>query len=169
MQQWIQTWWLSRQPREQLMVALAGLVLVLAMSYVLVWEPLQKSIRTRQQQVLTLRDDLQWMQQAVRQLPASTAIPATQANSTNTGTHNSVASLLEQSVRKQNLQDYVDAINSRPDNNANISFKAVPFDQLIRWLDVLSQRYALEISQLSLDQTIARSGAVNARILARGR
>ena len=57
-------WWLSRQPRERLILILGGLLVVAALLYLLVWEPLARERTNLANRVKAQGKTLVWMRHA---------------------------------------------------------------------------------------------------------
>ena len=150
-------WWLERTPREQTLLGAGLAVLLFLLVYLAVWEPLQRNLQTSQAQVEQLQADLAWMQAAAARRPGaqSTSSPAT---------GESLASLIEQSVRRAELADRVKRIEARSREDVQIVFEAAPFDDLLLWLEALARQNAVRVAQASVDAT-PQAGLVNARLV----
>ena len=150
-------WWLERTPREQGLVAVGFALILLLFGYLAVWEPLQKRQQSSRTQVEQLRTDLTWMQATAARWPSTQA-----ADSPATG--ESLASIIEQSVRRAGLTNRVKRIEARSRGDVQIVFEAVSFDDMLRWLSTLAQQNGVSVAQASVDAT-PQSGLVNARLV----
>ncbi len=153
-------WWMSLEERERLLVAGAGVVLGIALFYLLAWEPLFKTRAELQQAVHAQRNTLQWMQEAareVRTLQAGGGAGALQ------GRNRSLLSVLDQTATQAGIRDQIERMEPEGRNGVKLWLDQVPFDTLMRWLDRLERHYGVHVRRATFTATDV-SGFVDARL-----
>jgi general secretion pathway protein M len=154
-------WYLDLQPRERVMVALAAAIMVLAILYLGIWQPvnngtkrLTASIET-QQRVLTL------LQQAKDRVTQPGAVGQ---NSTIDRTQSLVV-LVDTTLRSHSLYQSLQRSQPAGVNGIRVEFQNVAFDQLIGWLAELSNNYDLQVQSGSFSTSNGSApGRVNSTL-----
>lgn len=114
--------------REKAIVLLAIIVLAGLSLHALVIEPYQNRNTSLSEQVEQARTDLAWMKSMMPKLPAA------QKNLTQSEFDGSLANLINQSVREQQLNNFLAQMTPRGDDEIRIRFSAIPFDLLVRFI-----------------------------------
>lgn len=154
------SWWAGLAPRERVILGGGGLLLVLVLIYLMIWEPLAKQREQVRADIRVLSADLAWMQQVATQVKRRGAQPDAQPAAGAAG--RSVLTLVEVSARAAGLQEALERVQPEG-QGARLWFTETGFDALLNWLDELEQRQGLQVSQLSVDAGNA-PGMVTARI-----
>lgn len=132
--QQLHSWWLSLQKREQQLLLGAGVTLVIAAFYWLLWAPLHLSYQTQQQQ----------LQQLSQQLLQVRSYPLI---STQTKVQGSLTDLISSSARSHKIQ----VSRMQPQNDQmQVMLNDISFDQLLAWLHELQYQHNVSIVQLDL-------------------
>ena len=132
--QQLHSWWLSLQKREQQLLLGAGVTLVIAAFYWLVWAPLHQSYQTQQQQ----------LQQVSQQLLQVRSYPAVSAQ---TKVQGSLTDLISSSARSHKIQ----VSRMQPQNDQmQVMLNDISFDQLLAWLHELLYQHNVSVVQLDL-------------------
>ena len=132
--------------RERYMVAIGGVIVGVLLVYVLVWSPLSEAVFDRQTQVESQQQLLIYLQHAsakISQLKASGI--SVDAAIDNTG----LLALVEQTLGSQQLNSYLKQVQQPQQNQIALTFEKVPFDKLMRWLQVLSTTQGVHVQNLS--------------------
>ncbi|EKD77292.1 MAG: hypothetical protein ACD_42C00396G0007 [uncultured bacterium] len=127
-------------------IALVGGVLVAALIfYAVIWSPLSSAVDDSKKQLYTQRSLLLYLKkssQKIQQLKASGVTVSVTSNA-------DLLSVLEQSLSSQSLSSYLKQVNEPQQNQFALTFKAVPFDKLMQWLQMMSSTHGVTVKQLS--------------------
>ncbi len=150
-------WFDSLEPRERVLVAGTGVLLILVIFYVAIVEPLYKGAAERQYRVEQKRADLVAMQQMEAQLGQL-------SDSAEPGVRPNAGSLVVLVNRTANEFDLASP-RSQPSgqNSIRVTFRGQRFDRLVAWLTTLEQRHGLTIDSATFDRDSAK-GIVNATL-----
>ena len=146
------------QPREQLAVAAAGLVLVLAMIYWVLWQPFA-----------LWRAHAESSLHSGRELAARIEIIGAQAQAAHpmgnamAGAGMSLLTVVDQASKDGTLGKPPSRIQPDGDKQVRVWVEDVQFDSLLRWLDSLQSRYGLHIDGVAVERR-PTAGTVNARL-----
>ena len=152
------SWFYALTEREQKMVKLAGVALVIAIFYFALWSPLNNTLA---QQKLLLKN-----QQSFATWVDDQAIRAAKLRQSATGTsfNGSVTQLVNQTTRSSQIQ----VARMQPvGDDLQISIDEVLFSDLITWLDVIERR-GIIIIQSEITET-NNAGYVQVRRLQLGK
>ena len=139
-------WWAERSAREQRLLALAALAVIAGGWIAGVVRPLQHRYHNLETAVAVQRT--QWAQMqadaaVIRQLrPHATPADA------DAGTQSPLLAA-QQTVRELALEPFVGAAQSQGDTAVRLAFHDLPYESLLRWLDLLPA-HRLRVRALSL-------------------
>ncbi len=150
-------WFVNQTPREQVIVALLGLVGIGALLYVLAIEPLSTGIASRQASIEAQQRDLQWMRQQAAMVSANPII----ASKTKREIDKAPYLLLDEAIRQASIQA-PDRVTPDGSQGAKAQFSDVDFDKLLRVLGSLEQTYGLTVKTINLSKK--NEGLVSARL-----
>jgi general secretion pathway protein M len=152
----IRSYFSQLEKRDQIAVAALALFLGALLLYFAVWTP----VRSYQQDSLARRDSqlslLHYMRASEKQARSSTTGKKVQASGQSLITD--VSSSAQQAGIKPN--------RLQPEGNDAVSvwFDNVPFDQLVSWIEQLSDQRGISVRQIAIDRQDV-PGTVNARIV----
>lgn len=141
----MQAWFQNLSRREQLIVSLGGLFLIIMGFYYAIWSPLSNAATdaaTNYQQQVELLD---YLNQSVPRLLAHRG--STQPQPSN----EPLLTQLENSINNTKLTTYLSNIQQQGDS-INLRFDSVPFDSFITWLQTFSQGNKISIDSLTVDK-----------------
>ncbi len=148
------TWYSELTSRERLLLIVCAFVLSVGGIYRLAWMPLQADRELQSARIVRLDRALA----AVQTLPKGGAL----AQSPTTG---SISAILGETAGKQGF--VLKKVEVQPDGSATVSLDAVPFDQLILWLDGLNRTHGITIGDVSIGKTEA-PGRVTVAVALKG-
>ncbi|HEB55874.1 MAG TPA: type II secretion system protein M [Gammaproteobacteria bacterium] len=154
--------WQQLAPREKQLLILMSVVVLITLFYFALWKPLKTGIEDGQ---LRLRAQthalIKIRQQAaeVRQLRSTGAGKQTLIEDSS-----SLLGLIERSAKQKNINGNLQKVQPEGQREVRVWMENVSFDQLISWLDLLSSRYAIQITEISVEHGNT-PGIVNSRIL----
>jgi len=156
----LQHWYQGLQQRERLLVLAASVVIVVTLFYLIIWEPVHKSLEEQTQKYQSQQGILQWMQNAATEV---NALKASGSANKRTSSNQPVTLLVEKSATTAGLKPYLSKLESTSDKGARVTIEAASFDQLLLWLNTLQTKYGISITSANLDRD-DKPGAVNARM-----
>lgn len=143
-------WWRSLRSSEQQILKLAAVVLALGLFMTLIWQPMHQQLAGNQAQAQAARAQLQWLTQ---QMPLLSTAKA--------GTGGSLNDKVAQSSRLFGIS----VSRMQPKNDQlDLLLADVPFEQLLRWLQVLQQEHGVRLVTLEITET-EQAGLVRVRRL----
>lgn len=155
-------WFLGLELRERLLVGAAAGVCVIALLFLLVWEPLHGGV-TR------LRNDVSATETLVVELTQARGL-ALRAGGMGTiqGQGRSLLSIVDQTGKESGLSGSITRIQPEADTVVRVWLERADFAQLVRWLGTLQTTYGVSVSEAAIDRE-AEAGTVRARLgLVRG-
>ena len=111
--------------RERFIVLIALLVMFILATHAFVIEPYQNRIASLGEEIEQSKSDLQWMASMVHRIPTNVSNVSQQSFS------GSLANLIDQAVKQQNLNSFLAQMTPKGEEEIRVRFSAVPFDQLI--------------------------------------
>jgi general secretion pathway protein M len=136
--------WRALQPRERLALGLLALFVLLALLYLLLWQPARQGVtaaRSAYEQERALHAYLQAQAPLARSLVSK---PRASLDPTR------LQGLVTASAAEQGLA--IVRVDSDSDGSLQVSLQAAPFAQLLRWFSQLEQQ-GVRIAEAGLDRT----------------
>ncbi len=156
----LRNWFEELTPREQTLVAAAGLLLAVAIVVIGLVRPVASSA-ARNAETVAEREAL-----LAELTDVATRLGPQRGNAqVAAGTGNqSLVLIVDQSTRQRGLQDYL--VRNQPDGSDKIRlrFERAPFDDLVEWLVQMSQQHGLGAISANID-TAPESGRVNCNLV----
>lgn len=151
MKQRVINWWFGLQAREQRIVSIAAVVIVIALFYWLIWQPMHQAKIERKQSVAVAELQLQRLQQALPTLLAT--------GTTNVRSGGSLSQVISNSARGQNIT----VSRMQPQNEQlALVLEELSFERLLPWLYELQYQHGILL--VSLDLAVAEQpGMVKVR------
>ncbi len=151
-------WWEQREPREQLILAVAGLVLAGLLYFLLVWEPLYKSLHQQRAEIQEARSLATWLVEIRPEVQASGGHIAQGASG-----GRSMLSVVDTAARQAGLGTKVKRIQPDGDKNVRVWIEEAPLTDILRWIQTLHDRHGIDTSNLNMDRGKA-AGTASARM-----
>lgn len=149
------TWWQAKSPRERRIFRVLAVLVLIAVLWAGVWQPLQRDVRRlrleneREQSALVQArrdaDDIGQLQRA--------ALPATTDERT----------YLDRSLASSGLRNAVTDLQWQQ-SRARVTFAAVDFAAMIKWLDALQREAGLVVQEATLSARVD-PGSVRAELV----
>tara|TARA_R110002126_G_scaffold43555_23_gene124954 strand:+ start:1706 stop:2176 length:471 start_codon:yes stop_codon:yes gene_type:complete len=151
MKQQMQNWWQSLAAREQRLLTVAAVVVIVGVFYWLIWQPLHQGKISKEAAVNQAQLQLGRLQQALPQLQ--------QAGGSQSRVGGSLAQIVSNSSRTYNIR----VSRMQPQNDQlQLVLEDVPFEQLLRWLEQLQSQNGVKLVSLDVADTDS-SGIVRVR------
>lgn len=152
------TWFYALSEREQKLVSLAGVALIVAIFYFALWSPLNNALA---QQKILLKNEQSFAAWADDQANRATKL---RQSSTGISFSGSITQLVNQTTRSNQIQ----VARMQPiGDNLQISIDEVLFTDLISWLEVI-ERSGIMVIQSDITET-GNAGYVQVRRLQLGK
>ncbi len=148
-------WFFALERREQWMLLLGSIALILYLFFVLLWRPLAADNTSLRERNAKATETLQWMHNSASFIK--------QQNSNNSSTSSSaktISQLLNASVSSNGLR--FSRFQPRGNDKAQVWFENVSFSQLFMWLSEL-QKQNVMVSTVSVSST-SQDGLVSASL-----
>ncbi len=153
-------WYGSLQARERLMVMATGIVVIITIFYVAIWEPLHQGLDDAQQHYQANLKNLQWMQQAAAEVRA---LKASGGSVRNTNSNQPVTLLVEQSAAISAIKPNLSKLESSGTDGARVALDGASFDQMLLWLNTLEQAHGVPVASANIERA-EKPGTINARL-----
>jgi general secretion pathway protein M len=153
-------WWLNLTPREQQLLSIGSVILVIALFYLFIWQPLVSSIDDLNDTIAGQQQLLAWMNSTTPQLieARNMSKPIAQIDA------NLLLSTIDQSLKAKPISDKPPEINQTESNKVQVKFVTVGFDNLIAWLNDLWQNNDILVSQATITSSKS-TGEVQASLI----
>lgn len=139
-------YWNNLQPRERLTLIAGAAALLLLLLYAAVIDPYQARVERLEKQAAAQRADLEWMRQAATQVRALRAgAPRRSA------TGQSLLALADSTAKAQGLGSAVKRVQPEGQGSVRVWMEQASFDDVLRWLQTLTNRHGVRISALVAD------------------
>ena len=156
----IRHWFYSLAQKEQWIIFITVLLVILTMFFLMVWEPLHLGLEDEKQKQITQNKSMIWMQQASKEAKSLRR----SGSSTNLRDKNKPTTLIiEQSINNAGLKPSVNKIESSGDNGARVTLNEVPFNQILVWMNTLAKHNGIHVTSANIERT-ATAGKANARL-----
>ena len=146
------------QPREQTLVSSAAVLLVIALLYSAIWQPLSRSRKQLAEDLEAARNVATQLAQA--ELDVRFAAPQ---NVPVVGADVSLLTAVDQAAKSGTLKKPPTRLQPDGENAARIWLEDVEFEVLMRWLLELQTRYGVTLDVVDIEKR-ETAGLVNARI-----
>ena len=122
--------WQSLQARERFYLSVACVFIALVLLYYILIAPLNDSVQSLRQQVTTAQDLATWMQPRVKAL-RGVSVSSSQLQ---TIAENELLPIIDSRLKQSSFAASVDSVSQTNTNDVRITFKKIPFDELLNWL-----------------------------------
>lgn len=147
-------YWLQLAPREQKLLGVMTVFLVLFLLYSLLWEPIQAEHKQAQQRLELAQNQWQWLNEQIPAWEASSfaqthqAQPKTQSSLTD---NNQLMAFINQQLAVYKIQKQLKEIKSAS-KGIKISLKSVDATKLFKWLQRLESQ-GINFDRLTFERT----------------
>ncbi len=155
----MKTWWDNLSSRERALLLLVSGVVLIAVFYLILWEPLVKHVVALRQTVAEERTAAAWMEQVALEVRALRGVATTEKRS-----GESLLSLVDRSARAAGMGSHINRVEPEGRDKVRVWLNEVAFDVLIPWLAELRKSQAISPESLVADRQSA-SGVVNVRLV----
>lgn len=155
----MRSFWQQLEPRQRRLVGLAALVLLAALVFVWVWEPLAEARQAERDRIAGQQALLHWLE-AVE--PLAERLRDSARDERELGDR-SLLGITDETARAAGLAGQVARIEPTGDGQVRVWLESADFVAVMGWLESFSRNRPVRVDQLQVDR--ARSdGQVNVRV-----
>lgn len=157
----MKAWFDGLEPRERRMLIVGGILLLISLFYVAVWEPLEDGVESLRKNNAEQLELLQWMQQSVqevKQLRGAGGRPAQLAQG------QSLLAAIDRAARANKLGGALKRVQPDGNNRARVWLEGASFDHIVRWIDSLQRQQGVFVVSSVFD-ALEEKGRVDARLV----
>jgi general secretion pathway protein M len=158
--QQLKQWFYSLPPKEQWMVSATGILILITLFYLVIWEPVHASLDTERQKQQSQKEILIWMQQAAME---AESLQASGIKSTIRDKDKPVTLVIEQTIQNAGLKPSVSKIESSGSDGARVTLNEAPFNQILIWLNTIASFNGIQVTSANIERASA-PGRANARL-----
>lgn len=155
----MKNWFLTLESREQIFVLGGGVVVAIALFFALVWMPLDKGHEALQSSVDT------WERSLAELRPLKGLQQTGGANSAPRGNTQTPVVIVDRTLRARGLDRSLKRSQPTTSSGIRVEFEGVAFDDLVLWLNDLSNQHAMHVASGSMSTANrAGPGRINATL-----
>lgn len=158
--QQIKLWFNSLPTKEQWMVSATGLLIIVTLFYLIVWEPIHVGLEAEQQKQQSQKEIMLWMQQAALEV---TVLRSSGNRGTVRDKNKPATLVIEQTINNAGLKPSVNKIESSGKNGARVVLNDAPFNQILVWLNTLATHNGIQVVSANIERA-NKPGRANARL-----
>lgn len=158
--QQLKQWFYSLPVKEQWMVSGTGLLIIITLFYLIVWEPVHLGRESEQQKQQSQKEILLWMQQAATEVKT---LRTSGGRSTVRDKNKPTTLVIEQAINNAGLKSSVNKIESSGNNGARVTLNEASFNQLLVWLNTLATHNGIQVVSANIERA-SKPGRANARL-----
>jgi len=155
----MKNWFLTLESREQIFVLGGGVVVAIALFFALVWMPLDKGHAALQSSVDT------WERSLAELRPLKGLQQTGGANPAPRGNTQTPVVIVDRTLRARGLDRSLKRSQPTTSSGIRVEFEGVAFDDLVLWLNDLSNQHAMHVASGSMSTANrAGPGRINATL-----
>lgn len=148
--------WQQRSTREQRMIAIGVVALLLTLFYLIIWEPVMQAHAQAEAALADARATAQRIERVAALQPAQSRQRA------NPNSSRSLLAQVNQAVRSNTLGSTPERLTPDGDDAVRVWLEGAPFNNLLRWLAELERNPGLRLERADIDRK--EGGMVDARL-----
>lgn len=153
----VQVWWQGITAREQRLVLIGGILLLIGLCYWSLWQPLNNRIAERERQVQNQQQTLVWLKEKGQEVLAMQGGSDRQIDTSGT---------LEGVVNRTAFNHKIKIARLQPQGQElQVWIDTVPFDDLLLWLATLVEQHGIAVQIIEIAREDLAPGQVKVRRL----
>ena len=153
-------WFNSLSSQEKKLIKIGSIIVTIAISWVVIYQPITQSIELKSKQKYELQDQYKQMQSS-RELLEKQKINAVNFHR---DLNKPFISWIDEQLAKKQLTQFVTRSEPKDNQTVILTFESIVFDELAKWLQPLEVNYNVKISEVDIHLTDRSNGLCNARI-----
>ena len=152
-------WFEALEPRERVMVSIAGAFIVFAVYWFAIWQPLARGT-----------DDLEarigdWRVAIAELAPLRGRLEQGGSQPVQAGRNQSLVVIVDNTLRERQLYSSLQRSQPTNTNGIRVEFSDIAFDDLVLWLGELASQFGLYVQSASFSQGSTNNpGRINASL-----
>ncbi|MEM7083497.1 MAG: type II secretion system protein M [Pseudomonadota bacterium] len=152
-------WWQGLETRERTLVSAMGVMIVVAILYFLILEPLFSGATLYKERVAVAEQDLEYMKRVAPVLKQSSAAPS---NTPRGGSNRSLLSIVDVSTKKFDLVPRSSTASGS--NKLRVQFDASSFNSMMGWFGELHAQHSVGVDAVNLTRDDDTPGVVSGSV-----
>ena len=153
-------WWDKLQPREQNLLLIAGLAVIIFLFYTLAWSPLIQASDHKRMQFENNQQLLLWMVARSAQIKQ---LKLTHPGSSNADNRRSLLAIIDSMANRSGLRNSIKQIQPEGADLATIWIEEINFDAFAKMLGQLDKNHNVKVKEAHIIK-LDKPGLVRARI-----
>ena len=153
-------WFNSLSSQEKKLIKIGSIIVTIAISWVVIYQPITQSIALKSKQKYELQDQYKQMQSS-RELLEKQKVNAVNFHR---DLNKPFISWIDEQLAKKQLTQFVTRSEPKDNQTVILTFESIVFDELAKWLQPLEVNYNVKISEVDIHLTDRSNGLCNARI-----
>ncbi len=149
----LRTWWSGREPRERQVLAVGALAVLLMLLWAFAYKPLTDARAALHEGNARLAADLQLMRATVARGSAAAINVAGGDDAARRRSGRSLLALVDADLRELGLGPSLKRIEPAGERRVRARLEAVPFDQVVDWLERLSAEQGIRVAEFAGSRT----------------
>ena len=155
----LKQWFNALPQKERWMVSGTGLLILVTLFYLVIWEPVHINLRAEQQKQHAQEEILLWMQQAAGEVKV---LHTAGGRNTIRDKNKPITLVIDQTINNAGLKPSVNKIESSK-NGARVTLNDASFNQILVWLNTLATHNGIQVVSTNIERS-SKPGRVNARL-----
>lgn len=156
----LKQWFNSLPQKEQWMVSGTGILIIVTLFYLIIWEPINLGLKAEQQKQQSQTEILLWMQQAANEVKT---LRSSGVRGNIRDKNKPTTLVIEQSIKNAGLKSSLNKLESSGNNGARVILNEASFNQILVWLNTLSTHNGIQVVSANIERNTS-PGRVNARL-----
>jgi len=153
-------WFNSLSSQEKKLIKSGSIIVAIAISWVLIYQPIIQSIELKRKQKYELQEQYKQMQSSRKMLEKQKINVVNFHRDLN----KPFISWIDEQLAKKQLTQFVTRSEPKDSQTVILTFESIVFDELAKWLQPLEVNYNVKISEVDIHLTDRSNGLCNARI-----
>ncbi|MGL4351152.1 MAG: type II secretion system protein GspM [Plesiomonas shigelloides] len=153
----LQSRWLDLTIREQWLVVVGSILLLVGVFYWSVWQPIAKHIIAQEKQVQNQQQTLAWLKENGKKVLAMQDVVSYSAE-----THGTLEGLVNRTASEHKIK--IERLQPQ-EQSLNVWIDKVQFDDLLYWLATLQEKYGIDVQIIEIAREDLSPGLVKIRRL----
>ncbi len=158
----INNYWKSLEPRERLVLGWGGILVSVILLYAFVWEPWKSALTDRDNVVHQLRLDSVWMKQQTEALKGDSSGARKKQYR---GADQSLLSVIQQTAKQIDVNDAIQQmVPNQSNDEVRVVLEGVDFNKWVRWVDNLYKNYGVDITSINAEKDDEKPNVAEIRV-----
>lgn len=154
----MKTWWQQLNQREQQLISLMSVIVIIFGVYQFIWQPMNDNIAKTQTKIKRQSTLLTWVVENTQRYTLAKSQGMSKAT-------DSLSSIVNRTSKIKGID--INRMQPQGDD-LQVWIEEIPFNQLLEWLTMLSQDYGLKVTNIDLTKN-EQQGVVQVRRLQLGK